>query len=805
MVARWAPQGAAIVSRVERIAVGSGAAQGAARANMAGSGSGTAVVIVVFVLVTVASAGEIVAGCRRTETRPGLPAPPAAAPSGESLSGPDTTALEAARLMRGIVDPWTWPRAAGASDRERALEDIGPYEIGERDRGAGPARAGGGQPVNSNADYWSNLVGLAWTRDVNIDFDDEPVDLDADGTPDVRITRHIHAPGGILGNPDLFGLIPTPDDPRGRAGRISISTGVLGLREAARPDGSASGQIGMTCFLCHGGRDPVDGRIVLGLPGSQLDYGLLLATAALLDDTNTEAAAARRARGFPAGRTVRARLLMAGPGRQDLTGEFGLDVTVPGIHSGRYPGTSRVRQGTIGIVNPISVPGILAAAGVDLQNWSGSEVASPRWLRRLIEIGARPAEESLRLLGLPPAGLDAGGAGAGAASFAVADDALRAAASTRRALLLDLRNLGTLGLQQDSFPGLLWADALYDRAQVRPEELVAIPALYGTAAIRRVLGQEAAMAPEPSSGPAAAAAARGRAIFANRTVGMIANRQILKEAPARYAAAKPGGPAHAPILAPIDEALPDVFPVRCADCHSATAGGAPLPIARTKPPFGRCSHCHHAHDSIEPEPSASGNAASASAQGDRHPLSWFNWPSDPAQEIASCTGCHPRHRPFAPVVFSSSLLLPFDADADGIAQDDEEDDARAGGIGTEALLAFDVPRAQRPPAGFAVTLPWLTRIHSVGPTSAARIGVGWVRVAPLLGIRATGPFLHNGSVPTLRALLEPARRRPVTFPLGNAGFVFDTRLPGNRNIGHELGTALSARDKADLIAFLQTL
>jgi hypothetical protein len=486
-----------------------------------------------------------------------------------------------------------------------------------------------------------------------------------------------------------------------------------------------------------------------------------------------------------------------------LTGEFGLDVTVPGIHSGRYPGTSRVRQGTIGVVNPISVPGILAAAGVDLQNWSGSEVASSRWLRRLIELGARPAEETLRLLGLPTAGLD------GAAASAVADDALRAAASTRRALLLDLRNLGTLGLQQDSFPGLLWADALYGRAQVRPDELVAIPALYGTAAIRRVLEQEAATAPEPWSGPSAAAAARGRAIFANRAVGVIANRQILKEAPARYAAVKPGGSGHAPLLAPIDEALPEVFPVRCADCHSATAGGAPLPIARTQPPFGRCSHCHHAHDdSIEPEPSASRgghDSANARRQGDRHPLSWFNWPSDPAQEIATCTGCHPRHRPFAPVVFSSSLLLPFDADADGVAQDDEEDDARAGGIGTEALLAFDVPRTQRPPAGFAVTLPWLTRIHSVGPTAAARIGVGWVRVAPLLGVRATGPFLHNGSVPTLRALLEPARRRPVTFPLGNAGFVFDTRLPGNRNIGHEFGTSLPARDKADLIAFLQTL
>ena len=66
---------------------------------------------------------------------------------------------------------------------------------------------------------------------------------------------------------------------------------------------------------------------------------------------------------LPSGRTVRARLLLAGPGRQDLTGEFGLDVTVPGHHSARYPGTARVRQGTRGIVNPISVPGILPRRG----------------------------------------------------------------------------------------------------------------------------------------------------------------------------------------------------------------------------------------------------------------------------------------------------------------------------------------------------------------------------------------------------------------------------------------------------------
>jgi hypothetical protein len=699
-------------------------------------------------------------------------------------------------ILRGVVDPWTWPRAAGASDRQRALEDIGPYESSDPDRSDSPV-------VNSNADYWTNLVGIAWTRDVDIDFDDEPVDLDADGVPDTHVTRHIHAKGGVLANPELFGLVRTPDDPPGRTGRVSVSTGILGLREALMPDGRPSGQVGMTCFLCHGGRDPADGRIVLGLPGVDFDYGLLLATAAVLGDANVPAVAARRAHGFPPGRTVRARLLLAGPGRQDLTGEFGLDVTIPDIHSARYPGTRRVRQGTTGIVNPISVPGVLAAAGVDLQNWSGSEVASTRWLRRLLELGGAPGAETLRLLALPAADLDD----------------LRASAATRRALLLDLRNLGTLGLQQDSFPGLLWADAIYGYTNIRPEELIVIPSLYGAAAIRRVLASESMPQPRPPDETRARSVARGRDIFANRIVGDLANRQILKEPPRLYAAAKPGGNAHRPIVAPIDEALPAVFPVRCADCHNATPGGEPVAIARAAPPFGRCSHCHLAHFAVEARIPPDNRGETAAPAQDRHPLSWFKWPTSATGEIGNCVGCHQRHRPFVPIVYSSSMLLPFDADGDGVAQDDESDDARAGGIGTEALLAFDVPRGQRSSTaagasagagsdrstGFSMDLPSLRQLHGIGPIGLTRLGVSWVRVAPLLGVRATAPYLHNGSVPTLRALLDPARSRPVTFKLGKAGFVFDTRLPGNRNIGHEYGTNLTTREKDDLIAFLETL
>src|SRR6476646_162809 len=97
---------------------------------------------------------------------------------------------------------------------------------------------------------------------------------------------------------------------------------------------------------------------------------------------------------------------------------------------------------------------------------------------------------------------------------------------------------------------------------------------------------------------------------------------------------------------------------------------------------------------------------------------------------------------------------------------------------------------------------------------------------PLGGLWLNGPYLHNGSVPTLRDLLEPPAQRPVTFVRGvevvdarNSGFVapscdprqqpaegfcFDTRLVGNSNDGHVYGTALSAAEKSDLLAYLLT-
>ena len=98
---------------------------------------------------------------------------------------------------------------------------------------------------------------------------------------------------------------------------------------------------------------------------------------------------------------------------------------------------------------------------------------------------------------------------------------------------------------------------------------------------------------------------------------------------------------------------------------------------------------------------------------------------------------------------------------------------------------------------------------------------------PLDGLWLRAPYLHNGSVPSLRALLDPAGSRPKVFYRGNdvydttnVGFVsdvadergraffrFDTSVPGNGNAGHEgteYGTALSPPDKAALVEFLKT-
>jgi len=95
---------------------------------------------------------------------------------------------------------------------------------------------------------------------------------------------------------------------------------------------------------------------------------------------------------------------------------------------------------------------------------------------------------------------------------------------------------------------------------------------------------------------------------------------------------------------------------------------------------------------------------------------------------------------------------------------------------------------------------------------------------PLDGIWLRAPYLHNGSVPTLRHLLEPVDRRPAVFIRGydlcdytnvgfvwdgpeasRAGFRYDTSQKGNSRDGHLYGTNLTATEKEALLEYLKIL
>ncbi|MEH2156499.1 cytochrome c [Nostoc sp.] len=96
---------------------------------------------------------------------------------------------------------------------------------------------------------------------------------------------------------------------------------------------------------------------------------------------------------------------------------------------------------------------------------------------------------------------------------------------------------------------------------------------------------------------------------------------------------------------------------------------------------------------------------------------------------------------------------------------------------------------------------------------------------PLDGVWLRGPYLHNGSVPTLRDLLEKPENRPKEFYRGydvidreKVGFVsdvaeengkqyfkFDTKLDGNSNSGHLYGVDLSPEEKDAIVEYMKKL
>ena len=149
-----------------------------------------------------------------------------------------------------------------------------------------------------------------------------------------------------------------------------------------------------------------------------------------------------------------------------------------------------------------------------------------------------------------------------------------------------------------------------------------------------------------------------------------------------------------------------------------------------------------------------------------------------------------------------------------------------------------IAQAEKVPTPTPVT-HHLTELDEVRKVCAQALGVQRLttpdaavpgyKAGPLAGIFATAPFLHNGSVPTLDALLLPPADRPMRFAVGDVAFdpatiglgapieggqwsefsVTDAAghvIPGNSNAGHAYpATPLTTTERAQLLTYLKGL
>ncbi len=147
--------------------------------------------------------------------------------------------------------------------------------------------------------------------------------------------------------------------------------------------------------------------------------------------------------------------------------------------------------------------------------------------------------------------------------------------------------------------------------------------------------------------------------------------------------------------------------------------------------------------------------------------------------------------------------------------------------GLAYVTAFVENRAYRDAGITAVEKP---QFDGFGLPIGVREKVAY-KARPLAGVWATPPFLHNGSVPSIYQLLSPQDERATTFYRGtfeydprhlgyrteafDNGFVFDTRMTGNRNSGHEfragqrgngvIGRLLQPEERWALLEYLKVL
>lgn len=128
--------------------------------------------------------------------------------------------------------------------------------------------------------------------------------------------------------------------------------------------------------------------------------------------------------------------------------------------------------------------------------------------------------------------------------------------------------------------------------------------------------------------------------------------------------------------------------------------------------------------------------------------------------------------------------------------------------------------------GTLLNQPWnslraLLDEFAVNNFNHADAKIAYYKARPLNGVWTSAPYLHNGSVPTVYDLLLPVEQRPADFFVGNRELdkvkvgnktsevlnasLFDTRLLGNSNKGHEYGTQLSEQERLALLEYIKSL
>ncbi len=178
---------------------------------------------------------------------------------------------------------------------------------------------------------------------------------------------------------------------------------------------------------------------------------------------------------------------------------------------------------------------------------------------------------------------------------------------------------------------------------------------------------------------------------------------------------------------------------------------------------------------------------------------------------------------------------------------DSEAVERGAAVFTDSCASCHGTHCDQPAPGFPDFIDDVgtdpARFEAFGSTEAAWVNGGWYGedhpveatdgylATPLVGVWATAPYLHNGSIPDLLSLLDSSQRpagwqrvgaEAVDYDPARVGWrfttpaggdpdtlegrrVYDTSRPGLSNAGHLYGDALSESQRADLLAYLKTL